>query len=142
VSSTRRVPAGLPPGLVGSMVKKRGENRKQKPQEEGKRRERTSFERMRFCDSHNFNVKSCRKLPGQAETSLYDVIPTPKIFYVKTRMCNYEQKSHRTKKRWFKDLKRELTMGRATATPKESQPTIGLKQNCVGQLWCAPSNVG
>jgi hypothetical protein len=64
--------------------------------------------------------------------SFNDIIPTPTIFYVKMRVCKHEQKSCRTKKRWFKDKKRELTMGRATATPKESQPTIGLKQNCVG----------
>jgi hypothetical protein len=62
-----------------------------------------SFERMQFCDSHDFNVKSCRKLPGQGEMSFNDVIPTPTILCVKMRMCKYEQKSHRTKKRWFKD---------------------------------------
>jgi hypothetical protein len=50
-------------------------------------------------------VKSCRKLPGQAESSFNDVIPTPTIFYVKMRMCKHEQKSHRSKKRWFKDKK-------------------------------------
>jgi hypothetical protein len=84
------VPAGLPPGVVKSMVKNRRENRKQKPQEEGKRGKRMSFERTWFCDSHNFNVKSCRKLPGRAEMSFNDVFPTPTIFYVKMRMCKYE----------------------------------------------------
>jgi hypothetical protein len=52
--------------------------------------------------------------------SLSDIIPTPKIFYVKTRMCNYEQKSHRTKKGWFKDAKRELTMAGPQRHPKKA----------------------
>jgi hypothetical protein len=68
-----------------------------------KRRKRMWFERMWFCCSQNFNVESCGKLLGRGKMSSDDIFPTPTIFYVKTRMCKCESKSHRTKKCGFKD---------------------------------------
>jgi hypothetical protein len=90
MSLTRRGPSRIAARFGKIHGEKRRENRKQKPQEEGKRRERMLFKRIWFCDSQNFNVKSCRKLPGGGEISFDDIFPIPTIFYVKMRMCNYE----------------------------------------------------
>jgi hypothetical protein len=85
------VSAGLPPGLIKSMVKKRRENRKQKPQEEGKGARGCGPRGHGFVTHKILTWKAVENSPVGEETSSKDVFPVPTIFYAKMHMCKYEQ---------------------------------------------------